>query len=81
MTLLGRVDRDLSKEGTFPLAIAKEVKMALLKDLWNILVIVTAFSYFAFFTSLTYQLGKSALGLHQKGIFSLAKYNRMLVGK
>lgn len=55
--------------------------MTLLKDLWNIVVIITAASCFAFFTSLTYQLGKSALNLHQKGFFSLAKYNRMLVGE
>lgn len=55
--------------------------MTLLKDVWNIVVIIFAFSYFALFTSLTYQLGKSALNLHQKGFFSLAKYNRMLVGK
>lgn len=54
--------------------------MALLKDLWNIFVIVSAFSYFAFFTSLTFKLGESALNLHQRGFFSLAKYNRMLVG-
>lgn len=54
--------------------------MNLIKDLWNILVLAVCISCFGGLARITYKLGMSALDLHQKGLFSLAKYNRSLVG-
>lgn len=54
--------------------------MELVKDLWGIFVIAFAISYFGGLVGITYKLGLSALDLHQKGMFSLGKLNRSLVG-
>ena len=54
--------------------------MNLIKDLWNLLVLVVCMTCFGGLAGITYKLGMSALDLHQKGMFSLAKYNRTLVG-
>jgi hypothetical protein len=55
--------------------------MELLKTIWNLTVLVFSLGCFGAFAGLTYKLGMSALELHHKGLFSLSKYNRMLVGK
>ena len=49
--------------------------MDLIKDLWNILVLVSCISTFGRIARNSYKLGISALDLHQKGIVSLTKYN------
>jgi hypothetical protein len=54
--------------------------MELLKDIWNVLVILFAMAYFGVLGTATYQLGMSALSLHEKGLFSLSKFNQQLVG-
>ena len=54
--------------------------MSFIKDLWNILVLAFCLSCYGGFPGITYKFGMSAQDLHQKGMFSLARYNRSLVG-
>jgi len=54
--------------------------MELIKTFGNILILFLSLGYFGALTKVTYELGKSALSLHEKGLVSLSKYNRMLVG-
>ena len=54
--------------------------MSLVKDLWNIFVLAVCVSCLGGLAGITYKIGISALNLHQRGMFSLAKYNRALVG-
>lgn len=54
--------------------------MAIIKTIWNLFVLSAVASTFGLLASITLKLGYSALDLHQKGFFSLSKYNRSLVG-
>ena len=54
--------------------------MELIKSMRNLAILGFSIAYFGGLAGLTCRLGMSALDLHQKGLFSLAKYNRMLVG-
>jgi hypothetical protein len=54
--------------------------MELLKTVGQTLVLILSIGYFGLLGKITYELGKSAIGLHETGFFSLAKYNRSLVG-
>ncbi len=56
-------------------------KMELLKTIWNVAVLLFSVSCFGAFAGITYKLGMSALDLHQRGLVSLSKYDRMLVGE
>lgn len=54
--------------------------MELIKSIGNIIILVLSLGYFGALGRITYELGKSALDLHQRGLVSLSKYNRSLVG-
>ena len=54
--------------------------MGIIKTIWNLFVFTAVASCFGLLASVTLKLGYSALSLHQKGLFSLSKYNRSLVG-
>lgn len=54
--------------------------MGIIKTIWNLFVFTAVASFFGLLASVTLKLGYSALSLHQKGLFSLSKYNRSLVG-
>jgi hypothetical protein len=56
------------------------VFMGIINTIWNIFVLTAVTSYFGLLTSVTLKLGYSALSLHKKGLVSLSKYNRTLVG-
>ncbi len=55
--------------------------MGIIKILGNLLVLALSISYFGALSKVTYELGKSALSLHEKGMVSLGKFNRRLVGE
>lgn len=54
--------------------------MELLKSLGNIIVLFLSLSFFGGLAKVTYELGKSALSLHERGLTNLSRFNRSLVG-
>jgi len=54
--------------------------MEIIRGIWNVVVLIFVLTYFGFLTKATLSLGQSAVDLHEKGLFDLAKYNRTLVG-
>ena len=54
--------------------------MGIIKTIWNLFLLSAVASFFGVFASITLKLGYSALSLHQKGFFSLSKYNHSLGG-
>ena len=54
--------------------------MEIIKTVWNLFVLTAVASFFGMLASVTLKLGYSALDLHQKGLFSISKYNHSLVG-
>ena len=56
------------------------LKMELAKLIWNVLVMGFALAYCGILARVTLSLGKSAIDLHERGLFDISKYNRMLVG-
>ena len=55
--------------------------METIKTVWNVFVLLFGVAFFGGLTKVTYELGMSAVNLHQKGMVSLGKFNRMLVGE
>ena len=55
--------------------------METIKTIWNFLVLLVVFAYFGGLAKVNYSLGKSAIDLHEGGMFSLASWNRKLVGE
>lgn len=55
--------------------------MELIKTIWNLVVMALALSCFGGLSKIRYELGMSAVGLHESGGVSLARFNRSLVGK
>lgn len=53
--------------------------METIKIFWNILVFLFSITCFGGLTKITYELGMSALDLHEHGMVSLGKLNRTLV--
>jgi len=54
--------------------------MGIIKTIWNLFVLTVVTSCFGLLISVTLKLGYSALDLHKKGLVSLSKFNRSLVG-
>jgi hypothetical protein len=55
--------------------------MGLIKIVGHFAIMLLSLVYFGGLAKITYELGCSALDLHQKGMVSLGKWNRMLVGE
>jgi len=53
--------------------------MELIKTIWNLFVLLFSLSYFGILGRITYELGMSALNLHEKGLISLGDLNRQLM--
>lgn len=54
--------------------------MELIKTIGNIIILALSLSFFGGFAKVTYELGKSALSLHERGLPNLGRFNRSLVG-
>jgi hypothetical protein len=54
--------------------------MGFIKVIGNFAIMFLSIVYFGGLAKITYELGCSALDLHQKGMVSLGKWNRSLVG-
>ena len=53
--------------------------MELAKAIWNSVVLAVILASFGILGRVTYSVGKSALVLHQRNLFDLAKWNHQLV--
>lgn len=53
---------------------------SLIGTIWNIGVVLFGLTCFGGFARLTYELGMSALSLHQRGMVSLTRFNCSLQG-
>ena len=54
--------------------------MDALKLIANIIVLSLSLTFFGGLARITYELGMSAISLHERGMVSLGKFNRSLVG-
>jgi len=54
--------------------------MEVIKIAWNALILLFSLSCLGGFAKITYELGMSAVDLHERGMVSLGKLNRSLVG-